>query len=58
MNIRTNKKKRRENNPLFYIFIIMRENMVKIGKKKEQGNTNKNGKIKKGYIILYIIVEK
>lgn len=34
--------------------------MVKIGKKKEQGNTNKNGKIKKGYgyIILYIIVEK
>lgn len=36
----------------------MRGDMVKIGKKKGQGNTNKNGKIKKGYIILYIIVEK
>lgn len=32
MNIRTNKKKRRKNNPLFYICIIMREDMIKIEK--------------------------
>lgn len=34
MNIRTNKKKRRKNNPLFYICIIMREDMIKIGKEE------------------------
>ncbi len=46
MNIRTNKEKRRENNPLFYICIIMRGDVVKIRKKKQK-NTNKSGKIKK-----------
>lgn len=43
----------RENNPLFYICIIMREDMVKIGEEKVK-NTNKSGKIKKRiYYFIY-----